>query len=417
MEIVRLASSAPNINGGVFRRTFGELEASVIRPLLSILPPETYRYNESKHIMRFPATGSTVQFGHVQYEKDVYKYQGAEFDFLGFDELTLFTEFQFKFLKSRLRTTKPYWSPCTFATTNPGNVGHAWVKRLWIERDRDAFENKETWEYVPAVVYDNPALIENDPAYVARLEALPEDQKRAMLYGDWDAFAGQYFKEWRKDAHVVRPFLIPQGWRRVICLDYGYSAPSAVLWLAVDPDWNAYAYRELYVTQHTYQALIDRVASLMDPEERDAIDGIVADPALQAKAADTGASFFDVAKKSRFNIIPGTNDRVAGWNVVRAYLKVGEHVPGLPGTARLKVFSTCANLVRTLPTLVYDSVKVEDCDTRGEDHAPDALRYGLVYLAKSPGSLKDVKELNAPSVTYDRRGNRDGNAPIISTQF
>ena len=222
-----------------------------------------------------------------------------------------------------MRTTKPYVIPCFFATTNPGNIGHAFVKRLWIEEDRDAFENKETWEYIPALIYDNPVLIANDPAYVARLEGLPEDQKKAMLFGDWDAFAGQYFKEWRKDVHVVKPFMIPQSWRRIIALDYGYTNPSAVIWLAIDPDGNVYAYRELYTTKKTYDELLREVLDLTDTETEE-IYALVADPALQAKSPDTGVSFFDVAKKHRFNIIPGINDRVPGWNTVRAFLKVEE---------------------------------------------------------------------------------------------
>lgn len=118
MELVRIAQSAPNLNIGAFRRTYPELEASIILPLLKILPKGSYKYNESKHAMRFP-NGSVIKFGHVQYDKDVFRYQGEEFDAIGIDELTLFTEFQFKFLKSRLRSTKPYVKPCFFATTNP----------------------------------------------------------------------------------------------------------------------------------------------------------------------------------------------------------------------------------------------------------------------------------------------------------
>lgn len=222
MELVRIALSAPNLKIGAFRRTFPELEASVILPLLEILPTSMYKYNESKHTMTFHATGSRIKFGHVQYDKDVYKYQGEEFDAIGIDELTLFNEFQFRFLKGRLRTTKPYWTPCFFATTNPGNIGHAFVKRLWIDQDfsDNLADKKETWEYIPALVYDNPVLMREDPGYIARLEGLDEDARKAFLYGDWDSFAGQYFKEWRKDIHVVAPFRIPKEWRRVICLDY-----------------------------------------------------------------------------------------------------------------------------------------------------------------------------------------------------
>lgn len=93
----------------------------------------------------------------------MFKYQGEEFDLIAIDELTLFNEFQYSFLKSRLRTTKAYWRACFIATTNPGNIGHAWVKRIWIDGDLTEAEKKETYEYIPAVVYDNPIWAQTDP--------------------------------------------------------------------------------------------------------------------------------------------------------------------------------------------------------------------------------------------------------------
>lgn len=420
MEIIRLLLSAPGIEGAVFRRTFPELESSIIRPLLSILPVGSYRYNEGKHRLSIDhpdGPPSSVLFSHAQYEKDVYKHQGGEYDFLGFDELTLFNEFQFQFLRGRLRTSKPWVKTTLFATANPGNVGHAFVKRLWIDADRTAEENKESWEFIPATLYDNPILVANDPAYVSRLESLPEDTKKGMLYGDWDAFQGQYFKEWRRDVHVIPAFRIPREWRRIIALDYGYSNPSAVLWLAVDQDRNAYAYRELYVTKHTHGQLIAKIRELTDPED-EGTPVIVADPALQAKSPDTGTSFFEVAKRAGFPIIPGTNDRVIGWNVLREFLKVTEG-PRLGGQARLRVFPGCSNLIRTLPALIYDEHKVEDVNTDGEDHAPDALRYGLVHLNRNSGSLADLKGANDPkkSAASPRRNASPGGQAIIAKQF
>lgn len=323
MEAVRFATcGAPNLKIGLFRRTYPELYASVIEPLLETLDPSLYKYNDSKKVMYFPKTGCRIKFGHVQHDKDVFRYQGEEFDVIGIDELTLFNEYQFRFLKSRLRTTKAYWKPCFFATTNPGNIGHAWVKRIFIDRDLSTKEAKETYEYIPAIIYDNPVLCETDPDYVARLENLDEDTKKAMLYGDWDSFAGQYFKEWRKDIHVIQPFAIPKEWRRIIALDYGFSNPSAVLWMAIDPDDNVYVYRELYVTRKTYSELLDEIRMMTAPNEN--IFAMVADPALQGKSPDTGVSFFDVAKQKKFNIIPGVNDRVPGWTVLRGFLKIEE---------------------------------------------------------------------------------------------
>ena len=226
-----------------------------------------------------------------------------------------------------------------------------------------------------------------------------------MLYGDWDAFAGQYFKEWRKEIHTVAPFTPPKEWRKIIALDYGYSNPSAVLWIAVDHDSRAYVYRELYTTRHTYDQLCQKIVEMTPEEEK--IEALIADPALQTKSADTGVSFFEIAKKHKFNIIPGINDRIPGWNVLRKYLEITEDEQ-LGGTAKIQISTSCSALIRTLPTLIYDNVKVEDCDTTGEDHAPDALRYGLVYLSKSLLPMSAIKKA---------RPERPRSTPLISTRF
>lgn len=167
------------------------------------------------------------------------------------------------------------------------------MKRLWVTQERTPEENKETWEYIPATVYDNPALMNNDPAYVQRLEALDETTRKAMLYGDWDAFAGQYFSEWRLPKHTSAPTLIPDTWRRIICLDYGFSNPSAVLWIAVDHDNHAHVYRELYGTNMIYDEILVKIREMSEGES---IDAMVVDPALQTRSSDSRRSFVDIAK-------------------------------------------------------------------------------------------------------------------------
>jgi phage terminase large subunit len=259
-EAVRMATSRKDgvaINGLVLRKTYSELEKAIIRPLLQEISNTEYTFNSSDHKMVFK-NGSTIDFGHCQYDKDVIKYQGAEYDFIAIDELTHFSEYAFKFLMSRLRTTKPGVKPSFFGTTNPGGIGHLWVKRLWIDRDFGAKENPDDYIFYPARVYDNPALIDNDPEYVSRLEALPETERRALLDGDWNVFDGQYFDEWRDELHVIDPFQIPAGARRIICVDYGYAAPSAVLWLA-EFNEKIYCYRELYENRLTYKMLSEKI--------------------------------------------------------------------------------------------------------------------------------------------------------------
>ena len=210
--------------------------------------------------------------------------------------------------------------------------------------------------------------MKHDADYVARLEALPEDEKKALLYGDWNVFKGQYFKEYRSDIHEVTPVVLPPEYKRIIALDYGYTNPSAVLWLAEDRDGNVFTYRELYVTKYSYEELLDKIIEI------EFIRDLVADPALRAKDPSTHQSFFDVALKKKFNIIPGNNDRIPGWQLLRKLLKPYEDHKQGP-KAPLQIFKNCENLIRTLPALIYDERNVEDVNSHGEDHAPDALRY------------------------------------------
>src|SRR5690606_4827073 len=144
--------------------------------------------------------------------------QSAEYGFIGFDELTHFTKYMWTYLVgSRLRSTVPGAWPRARAASNPGNIGHLWVKEMFVDKGlRDIVWEDETgvrYAFIPARVQDNPYLLKNDPDYLRRLQSLPEAERRALLEGDWNVFAGQYFPEWREDIHVVEPFEIPRWWK------------------------------------------------------------------------------------------------------------------------------------------------------------------------------------------------------------
>lgn len=339
---------------------------------------------------------------------DPSKYLSAEFAAILIDELTKNVRSTFDFLRMRLRW--PGVSDTKFAAaSNPGSVGHGWVKRLWIDRDfreenvTDTF-NPETFGYVQALYSDNKFLPEN---YGDVLGALPEKLRRAYMEGDWDVFEGQYFTEFRRDDHVIEPWAADdkETWDwfnsyETICgLDYGYAAPSAVNFgKYIDGTW--YIFDEIYQTHLTYEMLRDKIL------EKEHVRTIYADPAIWAKQNNplSGAMKMDPLKPKK-----AMNDRIIGWNFLKQLMieKTGE-IP----KPRLQIFSTCKNLIRTLPTLVYDETKIEDLDTDGEDHAADALRYlvqthrhltnggskpqNYVNRQKNPGLItteSDVEEL------------------------
>ena len=242
MEAILQAHETPGAQTLLLRRTFPELEQSLLYYFRRDVPRELYKsFNESKHVVEWQ-NGSTTRFGYCQNESDVYQYQGAEFLFIGIDELTLFTLRQWQFLTSRNRCPVPGSFPCMAAATNPGNIGHAWVKSLWIDRQAPSgMENPDAYDpadydFIPARVSDNP-IYARDENYLKTLRALPSHLRRAFLDGDWDVFAGQYFDKFDYSRPVARAEQIDwkPWWPRWISIDWGFEHPSAAYWHAAIP--------------------------------------------------------------------------------------------------------------------------------------------------------------------------------------
>jgi hypothetical protein len=243
MEAILQANENPGVNTLLLRRTFPELEQSLLLYFRRDVPRELYSsFQESKHLVTW-WNGSTTRFGYCQRENDVYQYQGAEFLFIGIDELTLFTLRQWQFLTSRNRCPVPGTFPCMAGATNPGNIGHAWVKSLWIDKqpaagmENPAEYDPADYDFIPARVTDNP-IYAGDESYLKTLRALPSHLKRAFLDGDWDVFAGQYFDRFDFTRHVLRAEEIDwkPWWPRWISIDWGFEHPAAVYWHAALPE-------------------------------------------------------------------------------------------------------------------------------------------------------------------------------------
>lgn len=245
LDALRYAITYPGSKQLILRRTFPDLDRSIIRVSLGMFPRDIYSYNASSHTGKFK-NGSIIDFGYCANENDVYQYQGAEYDTIRFDELTHFTESQYIYLISRLRGANNFPKQIK-ASTNPGGIGHSWCKARFIDPAPPETEfidqDGQTCIFIPSKVQDNTFLMKADPDYIKRLEALDDANKRALLYGDWDIFEGQYFSEFRRAVHVCDPFPIPKDWRRYRAFDYGLDR-LACMWIAVDSARNAYVYRE-----------------------------------------------------------------------------------------------------------------------------------------------------------------------------
>ena len=259
----------PHYKGLILRKTYPQLTELIDKSLL-IYPRAIpgARYNSTTHTWNFPS-GAKIIFGSMNHKQDRINYQGKSFDFIGFDELTHFEYDEYTYLYSRCRPNGPGTRCYVRATTNPGGKGHNWVKDRFITaapamtpitEDIEVEDNtgktltiKRDRIFVPATVFDNQELLNNDPGYIASLGMMPEAEKRALLYGDWNSFSGQVFNEWRNDpkhyddrkwTHVVNPFPIPESWPILRGMDWGYSRPFSVGWYAVAPGGCLYRFRE-----------------------------------------------------------------------------------------------------------------------------------------------------------------------------
>lgn len=367
-KAILLGLRYPGIRMMILRRTFPELRENHILPLMQDLKGIAL-YKESDKSFTFP-NGSRLKFGYCDSETDVLQYQGQEYDVLFLDEATHFSEFQFQTLTACIRGANAF-PKRMYLTCNPGGVGHEWVKRLFITRDYRQSEQAQDYTFIPARVYDNQALLEHDQGYVQMLQNLPDDLRAAWLDGNWDVFAGQYFVEFDRDLHVVKPFVIPSHWRRYRTLDYGLDM-LACYWIAVDCEGRAFVYKELYKPDLIISEAAKAINALTDEE----IYATYAPPDLYNRRQDSGKSAADIFAENGVVLTKAQNDRVMGWLDLKEWLHPRKDMFG-GKDASLKIFANCVNLIRTLPALQHDEKNPNDVAREPHEltHAPDAIRY------------------------------------------
>ena len=386
------------------------------------------RYSETTHTWKFPS-GAKIRFGSMQYTKDRLKYQGQAYDYIAFDELTHFTREEYMYMFSRCRPNGPGTICYIRATANPGGIGHGWVKerfitaampmqtvteeQTYLDKTGKTHTVKRSRVFVPSTVFDNPALLENNPDYIAALASLPPAEKEALLYGNWDTFSGQVFIEWVNDpmhyedrihTHVIKPFRIPKEWSVWCSLDWGYSKPFSVGWYAVDADRRMYRIREYYGCTGTPDegvklepmevALRIREIESTDPNLKGREIHRVGDPAIWGSQGteSIGALF----ERQRVYFEKGENDRMQGKMQVHHRLKFDEN--GIP---LFYCFDTCKHFIRTVPALVYSESNVEDVDTKSEDHIYDEFRYVCMKNPIAPPKAAEGKQKEYDPLSTD----------------
>lgn len=368
----------------ILRRSFQELDKSIIRTVMGLYPRELFTYNSSSHTGRFK-NGALIDFGYLAAENDVYQYQSAEYDVIRFDELTHFTETQYTYLISRIRGANDFPKQIK-SSTNPGSVGHTWVKRRFIEPapPNTVFKGKDgvSKVFLPSKIDDNMFLMERDPDYKKRLLTLSEKDQKALLYGDWDIFEGQYFDEFRVEDHVIEPFPIPPEWRRYRAIDYGLDMLACVF-VAVDSTGCAYVYKETGGSNLPIGIAGKQVIDFTERDEN--IYCTLAPPDLWNRSQETGKSKALLFGEGGLTLTKSNNNREAGWLAIKEMLMKDAN-----GEPRLKFFNTCRETIKCLPALIRDDKKPTDCSVEPHEisHFPDALRYFAIYHYR-PGESED----------------------------
>ena len=348
------------------------------------------KYREVEKLWNFPS-GAKVEFGFLERDADVYRYQGQAYSWIGFDEIThLPTEFGWNYLASRLRTTDPEITPYMRCTANPGGIGANWVKKRYIDPNppHESFKGEDglSRKFIPARLDDNPYLA-TDGRYEQMLKALPDVQRRQLLEGNWDIAEGAAFTEFDSEAHVITPFAIPIGWERVKGIDYGYASESACVWGCVDPsDGTLIIYRELYLKGLTGEDL-GHLITEMELDDPFSVPGVL-DTAAWAKTGATGPTVGEALIKTGHKLRRADKARIPGKIQIHEYLKLRQN-----GRPRLQIFNTCPNLIRELQSIPLDKSNPEDVDTHASDHAYDALRYLIMSRPRIEDPISRLRHL------------------------
>lgn len=445
----------PGFQGIIFRKTFPQLEESLIPRSHGFYKHLSGKYNDTKHVWTFPS-GATIRFSYLETDDDARDHDTAEYQYAGFDELTALPDSpnfnRYLYITSRCRSSIPGVIAIVRSATNPGNVGHVWVRTRFVAphpegRVRLYDKASETYRmFIPAKLTDNPYLMARDPGYLKRLNLLPEAERRAKVLGDWWVFAGQVFSEWRDPytgtkfadepsnaCHVVPDFEPPLWWPRVIAADWGYAAKTWVGWGAVSPDQRLFLYREyckekLDITD--WGADVKRLSQY----ELDSIKVAVLDPSAWGKRGEPKTLAQQIEEATEIKWEKADNDRLGGKLWMHEMLRWKQIPPGYtpqegfnsetfqrilrisgPGPAtdyydlfqpqaletnipKLQVCKSCVEFRKVVPACIYeekDGVAVEDVKEFNGDDPYDGGRYllkafqRLLKLAVSEGQKMD----------------------------
>ena len=409
LKAVGLCLNYEGIKVLMVRVHYPELIANLIDPILSWVPNEMYSYNGTEHKMTF-FNGSTIKFGHYDSKAAENEYQGVEYDVIFLEEATQLSERAFLFLASCCRGVNDF-PKRIYLTCNPGNVGHLWVKRLFIDRrfindpnNPERSENPKDYTTIRATVEDNPFLMEANPEYVKALAKLPPDLMRAHRYGDWNALSGAYFGNFHRSTHTMSRFKVPTSWPTYRSLDYGLDS-LAVCWWAVDEDGRCWCYREEdmpgLVIQEAAAFILNNSLNYEHPI------ATYAPPDLWNRQKDTGRTMAEIFLQNGVAIVKSDNNRVQGHMLMKDMMSPmplndkyvrnlfpKDNCPDtLPG---LMFFDDLEKIIEDIESIQADEKNPNDCakDPHDVTHTVDAVRYFAINRARKAKKAEKKRKID-----------------------
>jgi len=329
----------PGFHGVLFRETFPQLEASLILRAVPIYRKLGAHYDSTKHTCTFPS-GAVIRFSYMENDQHARDHDTNEYQYIAFDELTAFNDFRYLYLTSRVRSVIPGVPAIVRSASNPGNIGHLWVRKRFIEASPDGgklLHDADSGTYrifVRALLTDNPYLLEKDPGYLKRLRLLPLAEQRAKIYGDWWVFAGQVFSEWRdiyfgarfpdepeNASHVIDDFTPPEWMPRIIGCDWGFHPGKTwVGWAVALPSKRAVIYRERTYSKTNISVWGAEVAQITQ-SERASIVKAVLDPSAWGHKGEDKTLAEQIRDATGLNFERADNDRLGGKLLLHEYLR------------------------------------------------------------------------------------------------
>ena len=411
LKVDKISIDYPDYIGLLVRRTFPQLERNFKPECEKLYKLYGALWQERNKCYLFPS-GAKIYLVHCQDRRALDNYIGGNYNFIGIDEANQFPESWVEELSTAVRTDNKLLKPQICLTSNPGNIGHMWLKRKFVDVCQPVARGKiysETfdieyskyqsgkvyideegisWKYIPATVFDNPTLLENDPSYVRKLKKLNPILRAMWLEGRWDVFAGTFFDNWNPMYHIVPQNHFKYGKtfsKETHTLyrfyDYGTKAPFVCLFAAVDRNMDMVIFDEIVetglsasrqaktVNEYTWDTYKLKPGDFQDD---------IADPAYWTKHSEKEGALYspaDFYSDEGIFLSRGNNDRKAKTKIVYESLDIQDD-----GTSKLKFSEKASYCIETLPNLPASENDPEDIDTKSEDHAFDALAYGVLKV-------------------------------------